>query len=107
QLVKADGCGNIGEVVLVAGRQDPIIPASGTRISVPGVVRQPVQGHRPHTGSKVSVCRDRHAPLAGGDRLVGVEGETSDSRGGLPAAMARTTRSVAPPRSAGFCRTLD
>ena len=48
ELMNADGGGNVRQVVLVAGGDDPIIPGMIAGIALPGVVRQPVQRHLPH-----------------------------------------------------------
>ena len=66
---------------LYPGGDDAIVPSVIARVPFPGVVRQAVQRHLPHAVGQLVVVGHSHAAFAGGDGLVGVEGETGDRRG--------------------------
>ena len=55
ELVDADRGGDVGEVVLVARRDDPIVPASAARVAAP---------RRRATGRAATSCRMRSASAA-------------------------------------------
>ncbi len=79
---------------LKPGRDDPVVPACRRRCS--GSRRRATV--RGATCSRIrsassGVGRDRHAPFAGRDRLVGVEGEAADGR-----RVARRSAARRPPR---------
>ena len=87
KLMDAEGGGDVGQVVLIARRDDAIVPSVVAGEPLPGVVRQSVQRHLPHPIGQRGVVGDGHAALAGRDGLVGVEGEAGDG-GGVFAAAA-------------------
>ena len=76
QLVQAQGCGDVGQVVLEARRHDLVVPAGHLgREAVEGIAVDAVQAHDLGARGQLGAARDQHAALARGHGLVGVEAE--------------------------------
>src|SRR5438093_13696357 len=96
QLVQTDGGGDVREVVLVPRGHDLIVPTSAAGVASPGIVGQSMERHRTHALSQTAVFGDRHAPFAGRDGLVGIEGKATNGGGLLAAALPRMKRALSP-----------
>src|SRR5205807_3536943 len=106
QLMNANGGGNIGQVVLVAGSDDPVIPAAARGIAPPGVVRKSMKRHAADALGQFGVGGHGHAALAGRDRLVGVERKAADSCSSFPTALPGTAWPWPPCCGEGVSRVL-
>ena len=80
QLGQAHAGGDVGHVVLVAGRDDLVVPGALGGVAFPGVLADAVQRHDAAALGQGIVVGDDHAAFAGGDGLGGVEGEADDMR---------------------------
>src|SRR5690348_14074643 len=80
QLVDPDSSGYIRHVVLIAGRDDLVIPRTLGCEPLPGVFRNAVQRHDPHPFRAFLGVRACHTPLTRRDALIRVERKTSDIR---------------------------
>src|SRR5438445_9293987 len=69
-------CGrHVRHVVLEAGRRNRVVPAAPGAKARPGIARHPVQAEAPDGALEGGSGGRRHAALARGDGLVGVERE--------------------------------
>src|SRR6267143_1164528 len=73
----ADAGRDIRQVVLIARRDDSVVPTSVFPVPIPGILRETVKAHQSHPVIQVSVVGNCHPALAGRDRFVCIEGKTS------------------------------
>ena len=105
QLMDADRGGHIGHVVLVAGRDDSVVPGAAG-VARPGIPREAVQGHEPDAVGQHRVVGRGHAAFTGGDRLVRIEGVTRDGSRSLAALLPRPIGAGTPRRREGVSRVF-
>ncbi len=107
KLVYADRGGDVRHVVLVARREDAIVPTSIARVPSPGIVRESVQRQQSHARGQLGVGGDGHPAFTGRDRLVGIEREARDGGGLLAAMLPRLFRPPPPGGRKRVCRVFD
>ena len=103
----ADGGGDVGQVVLVAGGDDAIVPGFAAGIAAPGVVGEAVERHHADAIGEGWVVCDRHSAFARCDGLVGVEGKAGDGGGVFAAALPGAVGGWTPSGWEGVCRVFD
>ena len=77
----ANGGGDVGKVVFIAGRDDFVVPGALGGVPLPGIARDSVQGHDAHPVRIFVILRAGHAAFAGGNGLIRVKGEAGDIGG--------------------------
>ncbi len=103
QLHEPERRGEVGQIVLEAGRLDLVVPRAAGRVALPGVAADPVQAHRTRPVRQRVVVGDEHPALAGRDGLRRVEAVRPGAadRPGEPAVEGRHRRGE------GMGRVLD
>src|SRR2546423_436904 len=87
QLMNTKSRRDIGKIIFKAGRGDLVIPRTVGRVTLPGVSRDPMEGHQPHSLRVCVRLGASHPAFSSGDGLVRIERITTDfGRGadGLP-----------------------
>src|SRR5262245_3894457 len=78
ELLDADGCRYVSQVIFVAGEEDFIVPGALRAVPLPRVFTYPVEAHDPHPLHPLGVLGRRHATFTSCDCLGHVEREAGD-----------------------------
>src|SRR5712692_10497528 len=78
ELLNPDGCRHIRQIILVARREDLVIPGTLGGVAFPGILADSMEAHDPHPLCPFWIVGRDHAALASCDRLGSIKGKAGD-----------------------------